>query len=77
MILVQLSSESDGYHVYTGRHIDVGDLVDFGVQAIFQLVTDTLGALGACLPCDIAGSCITCFAANAPIPPSIPTNLFD
>lgn len=48
-------------------------LTNFIIQAIFDLITQILASLGSCLPCDAgAGPCIACFAATAPVPPTIP-----
>jgi len=53
--------------------IDYPCLFEYGVTAIAEILTQSLDAAGACLPCDQGGvNCVGCFAGNFPIPPLLP-----
>ena len=53
--------------------LDTICLLNFIIQATFDLIAQILASLGSCLPCDAGvGPCIACFAATAPVPPTIP-----
>ena len=59
--------------VATKPEFDLVCFVNFVVQASFDLVAQTLGGAGSCLPCDEgAGPCVSCLSANVPIAPIIP-----
>lgn len=43
--------------------------VNYGIQNISDLIAQVFGAVGACIPCTDAGTCILCLADNAPLQP--------